>query len=149
MTAEELLLDETHAWISRARNDLEAARLLMGGDLFAEALFHSQQAVEKAMKAFLTYHQTPFRKTHALKERFPDILAIDNSLAPVLAQANSLSEYAWRFRYPGAPHDPERPETETALATAETTVREIERRLPAASDPYRAAARAVALRYRS
>ena len=36
--------------------------------LIEDALFHCQQAAEKAMKAFLTAHDTAFRKTHDLDE---------------------------------------------------------------------------------
>ncbi len=60
MTPDQLRLDETHAWLGRARRDLRAARLLVAGDAYAEALFHCQQAVEKAMKAFLTFHRKQY-----------------------------------------------------------------------------------------
>jgi HEPN domain-containing protein len=39
--------------------DLRAAELLIAGSANAEALFHCQQAVEKALKALLS---TPIRK---------------------------------------------------------------------------------------
>ena len=32
--------------------------------LLEDALFHCQQAVEKVLKALLTWHDEPFRKTH-------------------------------------------------------------------------------------
>ena len=32
-----------------------------------DVLFHCQQAVEKALKAFLTWHDRPFGKTHDLQ----------------------------------------------------------------------------------
>jgi len=130
MTAEELLLDETFTWVEKAQRDLQSARLLMAGQEYGNALYHCQQAAEKALKAFLTYHQTPFRKTHELNELFADILAIDHSLQPVLDQANKLSDYAWKFRYPGAPYEPDAAEASEGLQRAELTVREIERRLP-------------------
>jgi HEPN domain-containing protein len=48
MTPDQLRLDEVRGWLERARRDLRAARLLIAGDAYAEALFHCQQAVEKA-----------------------------------------------------------------------------------------------------
>jgi hypothetical protein len=30
--------------------------------------FHAQQAAEKALKAFLAFHDEPFRKTHGIEE---------------------------------------------------------------------------------
>ena len=77
MTAEELLLDETHAWMARARSDLESAEGLANIPKYGDALFFCQQAVEKALKAFLTFHQTPFRKTQYLRDLVPDCLAIE------------------------------------------------------------------------
>jgi len=131
MTAEQLLLDETHAWLSRARRDLHSATLLSAGGEYGAALFHCQQAAEKAIKAFLTFHQRPFRKTHELGELIPECQAIDPSLRSVLTGAKELSKYAWRFRYPGAPYEPDAAEAADAFAKAEAVVREIEQRLPA------------------
>jgi HEPN domain-containing protein len=49
-----------HGWT--ARRNLRAAKLMIAGDANAEALFHCQQAVEKALKAFLTFTNGPFAK---------------------------------------------------------------------------------------
>ena len=66
MTPTQLRHRETRAWLDRARRDLRAAQLLTAGDSNAEALFHCQQAVEKALKAFLTFHDRTFRKTQRI-----------------------------------------------------------------------------------
>lgn len=132
MTPDPLLLDETHSWLERARRDLLAAKLLIAGGAYAEALFHCQQAAEKALKGFLTFHQRPFAKTHALNELIPDCLTLDASLQPVFEQVDALSRYAWRFRYPGAPYEPGEAEAADGLEKAQATVREVERRLPPA-----------------
>ena len=49
---------EADAWLSKARNDLRAARVLLAADppLPGDAAFHCQQSVEKSLKAFLTLH---------------------------------------------------------------------------------------------
>jgi HEPN domain-containing protein len=130
MTAEQLLLDETHAWLGRARRDLHSAALLIAGGAYDDALFHCQQAAEKAFKAFLAFHQRPFRKTHELGELIPECEAIDPTLRPALTEAKELTKYAWVFRYPGAPYEPDAAEAAGAFATAEAVVREMEERLP-------------------
>lgn len=130
MTPDELRLDESRAWLHRARRDLRAAELLVAGKAFAEALFHCQQAVEKACKAFLTFHQKPFRKTHDLSELSPECLAIDHSLRPAVEGIETLTKYAWRFRYPGGSYEPGEKEALEGLSKAGVAVREIERRLP-------------------
>jgi hypothetical protein len=59
MTPEELRRDEANRWLASARKDLSAARILAAEPT---AVFHSQQAAEKAAKAFLAFHNVPFRK---------------------------------------------------------------------------------------
>jgi hypothetical protein len=60
------LVAETRSWLERAGKDLRAAQhaLTASPALLEDALFHCQQAVEKTLKAFLTWHGRPFRKTH-------------------------------------------------------------------------------------
>jgi HEPN domain-containing protein len=130
MTAEQLLLDETHAWLTRARHDLRSAALLSAGGEYEDALFHCQQAAEKAIKSFLAFHQRPFRKTHELRELISECLTIDGSLQATLGQAETLSKYAWRFRYPGALYEPDAAEAGEAYSRAEAIVRAIEERVP-------------------
>jgi HEPN domain-containing protein len=89
--------------------------MLLAGDANAEALFPRQQAVEKALKAFLTFHERTFRKTHDLGGLGPGCLSIDGSLQTTVSQAEGLTQYAWRFRYPGEPYDPDPAEAASAL----------------------------------
>jgi HEPN domain-containing protein len=131
MTPDQLRHEEARAWLDRARRDLRAARLLIAGSANAEALFHCQQAAEKALKALLTHYELAFRKTHDLGDLSPQCLTIDASLRPVISQAEGLTQYAWRFRYPGAPYEPQATEAHDGLRQAEAVVLEIERRLPA------------------
>ena len=132
MTPDQLRHEESRAWLDRARRALRAARLLTAGDANAEALFHCQQAVEKALKAFLTFHERTFRKTHDLGDLSPECLAIDDSLQSAVSQAEGLTQYAWRFRYPGMPYEPDSTEAQDGLQRAAAVVLEVERRLPAA-----------------
>ena len=64
------LLAETRGWLARAALDLRAAahQFLAVPPLIDDVVFHAQQAAEKSFKAFLTWHQVPFRKTHNLEE---------------------------------------------------------------------------------
>ncbi len=68
MSPREPLVSETRQWLERAQADSHACTVLIAAGLAAEALFHAQQCAEKAMKAVLTWHQIPFRKTHDLDE---------------------------------------------------------------------------------
>jgi HEPN domain-containing protein len=57
--------NEAAMWLDQAAKDQNAAKLLMDAEP-SRSVFHSQQAAEKALKAFLSFHQIPFRKTHDL-----------------------------------------------------------------------------------
>jgi HEPN domain-containing protein len=58
--------DEAREWLRRAQADLRIARLALDDrpPLTSEALYHCQQAVEKALKGFLAFHDQPIRKSH-------------------------------------------------------------------------------------
>jgi hypothetical protein len=78
----------------------------------------------------LAWHDQPFRKTHNLEELGEAVLALDGSLKPLVDRAVPLTEYAWKFRYPGEVTEPTRAETETALAVAREVYVAIKARLP-------------------
>lgn len=127
------LVAETRAWLVKARQDLGAAEHEFGAEppFLADIVFHAQQMAEKALKGFLTWHGTPFRKTHNLEELGEQCLHIDASLRAIIDQAVPLTKYAWKFRYPGEPDEPPLPEAEEALARARQVYQAIMDRLPA------------------
>jgi len=97
------LAAETRAWLNKARIDLRAAGHDLGADppLLEDIVFHAQQAVEKCLKALLTWNGVTFRKTHGLEELGEACLRLEPMLRPLVDRAVPLTEYAWRFRYPG------------------------------------------------
>ena len=128
---------DTRAWLVRARNDLRGAEIDLAASppLLGDAAFHCQQAVEKALKAFLTWHDRPFRKTHDLVELGSECVAIDPTLEPHLRHTAALTEYAWRYRYPGEPAGPEETEVRKALDRAHAVVTLIHERLASQTLP--------------
>jgi len=103
--------------------------------LAADVVFHCQQLAEKAMKAFLAWHDHPFRKTHNLVELGQQCAAFDPGLEPVLRRAAGLTEYAWMFRDPGEPGVPSSEETGEALGIATEVYEAILNRLPPDARP--------------
>jgi len=67
---------DTRGWLRRAAADLRGAEVDLAADppLAGDAVFHCQQAAEKALKAFLAWHDVPFRKTLA-REVFNAVLS--------------------------------------------------------------------------
>lgn len=131
------LAAETRAWLRKACQDLaaSAADLRQVPPLTADAVFHTQQAAEKSMKGFLTWHSQPFRKTHNLTEIGQMCSALDVSLEPLLRRASTLTDYAWKYRYPGEPEEPTRQEAEEALALARQVYEAVLARLPQEARP--------------
>lgn len=116
-------LAEAREWLDRAEADLLAAGKLLRTRprLLAIAVYHAQQAAEKALKAFLAAYNTPFRKTHDLEEVLRACIALEATFAQIQAEAILLAPYAVRFRYPdtGAPLEPPLAEARAAVAAAE------------------------------
>ena len=114
------LVAETRGWFLRASRDLAGGDVDLRAEpaLTGDAVFHAQQAAEKSMKGFLTWHGRPFRKTHNLTELGGACVEMDPALEPLLRSASTLTEFAWRYRYPGEPEEPELMEAEAALSLA-------------------------------
>jgi len=127
------LVDETQNWLVKAGRDLRAARLANGAapPLRDISVFHAQQAAEKALKAFLTWHERPFAKTHDLEELRDACIAIEPALRQSLLGIGILSEYAVRVRYPGESSEPPAEEAEKALRLAQSVFDATTRLLPA------------------
>jgi HEPN domain-containing protein len=92
MNPDDAKAGETREWLDKASEDLASARVLAGSGHFANALFFCQQAAEKSLKAFLTWHERPFRRTHDLEELGQACAAIDGALVPLLEEADVLSD---------------------------------------------------------
>ena len=120
MPADPALVAETRSWLSKADKDLAAAKYETHADppFVEDIVFHAQQAVEKTLKAFLTWHGQTFRKTHNLVELGEACVRVEPTLEPLLRRAAPLTEYAWKFRYPGSPEEPTPEEAAGALALA-------------------------------
>jgi HEPN domain-containing protein len=131
------LVAETRGWFQRALHDLGAGRTDLTADspFTGDAVFHAQQAAEKSMKGYLTWHSRIFRKTHNLTELGGMCTEVDASLEPLLQRAARLTDYAWKYRYPGEPQEPPRDEAESALALAREVFDAVLDRLPAEVRP--------------
>ena len=125
-------MEEVRLWLLKASRDLMAAEadINYSPPLVEDALFHCQQAAEKSMKAFLTAHDSVFRRTHDLDELAIACESIDHSLVEVLGPARDLTVFAWEFRYPGDFAEPPLEEVQEYLALANRVFQTIVDRLP-------------------
>lgn len=129
----EAKLSASSQWFDKAQRDLAAAEKLMSGDgrpLLDIGVYHCQQAVEKALKAFLTYHEMPFEKTHNLVALLDLSAKFDSEFSRWLDIAKMLTPYATEFRYPGDLVVPEPQEAANALRDARTLLIALRSKIP-------------------
>lgn len=130
---------ESKAWLVKAWRDLETARRAATGapPFYDIAVYHCQQAAEKAVKSFLVYHGKPYEKTHDI-EVLADLAGeIDSSFSKLADAADALTPYATRFRYPNSTFavEPQPAEYYEALQHAETIYNFVLNLLPSEAKP--------------
>ena len=91
MTPDELLHKEASKWLDQAARDRNSAQALIEVEA-SRSVFHSQQAAEKALKGFLTFHQIAFRKTHNLTDLGSQCATADPTLEPFLREVEGLTD---------------------------------------------------------
>jgi len=111
--------DVALGWLSKADSDLAYARLGIGaGDTYLSgAVYHCQQAAEKALKALLCFRGVIPPKTHDIL-RLIEILRPHIDLSDFTDAAVFLTPLATDFRYPGDLEEPSKEESELAFEYA-------------------------------
>jgi len=98
----------TLEWIEKAEADFITAQREMRARKnpnYDATCFHSQQCVEKCMKAILHNAAVPFPKTHNLTILLELLLPIDPTWELMRAKLARLSGLAVSIRYPGESAD--------------------------------------------
>ena len=130
---------ETKAWMVKAWRDLETARRSASGEppFYDIAVYHCQQAAEKAVKAFLVHHGKPYEKTHDIEVLVDLAAEMDAKFSELADAADALTPYATRFRYPNATFavEPQPVEFNEALQHAQSVYEFVLNRLPPAERP--------------
>ncbi|PSB00542.1 HEPN domain-containing protein [Merismopedia glauca] len=89
-------------WLKKAHNDLLIAQEL--SSKFPDAaIYHCQQAAEKALKAFLTLHDREALKTHNIGDLIVEASQVKPELRNQLREAVALTQYNQTYRYPTNP----------------------------------------------
>ncbi len=126
------------AWLQKAAHDLAAANKLSGeGDPLDAAIYHCQQAAEKAVKAYLSHAGAQIEKTHDVERLIKLAAQHLPEFGRWLDEAEIVTPYATRFRYPmeDVPVEPERSEFEEALDAAQRLYDFVISVLPAETHP--------------
>lgn len=113
-------LDEVRSWLAKARQDLDASVWLLESPqgLFGAVGFHCQQAAEKYLKAYLTWYEQVFEKTHSLVALVGICLQFSADFDDLRTAATTLTPFAVITRYPGDLPDISAQEAREALELA-------------------------------
>jgi HEPN domain-containing protein len=130
---------EAKAWMVKAWRDLETARRAATGEppFYDIAVYHCQQAAEKAVKAFLAHHGKPYEQTHDIEVLVDLACEIDSTFSTLTDAGDALTPYATRFRYPNATFavEPQPAEYDEALQNARSVYEFVLNLLPAVARP--------------
>lgn len=119
--------ESPEAWLQIAQEDIDAARKLASppSPIWGAAVYHCQQAAEKAIKALLVLHgeNPPKRKGHDIGFLLETLEKYADDLNDLDVEAESLTDFATRYRYPSFNVQPLSQEVvEKAIADAEIFV---------------------------
>jgi len=119
-------------WLHKADEDIRSAKALLAQDppLLFPSCFHAQQSAEKHLKAFLTWHQVEFPKTHSIRELLKLVKTADKDLASHLNPAATLTPYGVEVRYPSDLPEVSQTDAQEATELAEKVRRTILKTLP-------------------
>jgi HEPN domain-containing protein len=124
--------EEVQQWLTKSQRDLKVAWILFENEesLLDAVVYHCQQSAEKSLKAYLTYRNTTFRKTHDLDVLIDLCSLSESSFQDLKDGADILTPYATEFRYPSDTVEPERYEAEEALEIASAILNFVVKLLP-------------------
>lgn len=92
--------DVARGWVAKAETDLGVAEHCLGDDRMLDAAcFHSQQAAEKFLKAWLIARETEFPFVHDLEELVRVCAQLEPEFAALEVDAKFLTPYAVELRY--------------------------------------------------
>ncbi|GBU22491.1 hypothetical protein R80B4_02400 [Fibrobacteres bacterium R8-0-B4] len=95
------MADDYKSWLDRAESSLAMSKNKFDKRIFYEDLcFQAQQAVEKALKGLLIFHNVEPEKTHNLVSLIKE-LSKYIAIPKEISEAVILNDYAVQTRYPG------------------------------------------------
>ena len=120
-------IELSRQWLKKAENDLITAKqtLKLTDGPTDTVCFHSQQAVEKALKALLTFNNVEFPRIHELLRLMDLAKKIPPDLENFREQFAEMSNYAVEVRYPDDWFEPSREDAEQSTQIADTVVLKI------------------------
>lgn len=127
------------SWLVKARSDLRSARALVAlpDPTTDTAIYHCQQAAEKALKGYLAFHDQPLERTHDLGRLLELATALEPTFASLEERSDILNPYATIFRYPDllGVQFPSVAEVNTAIEHAQAIYKTVLQQIPETAHP--------------
>lgn len=126
---------QAETWLSFAREDLRMAELAMSEGIYNQVCFHSQQCVEKAIKALIARQERLVPRTHRLTDLLEILDIQPNPLEQFATNIRLLERYYIPTRYPDAlPGSvttglPDQGDAQEAIGMARQVIEAVERYL--------------------
>lgn len=126
---------EAERWLELASEDLLMADFALSQRIFRQTCFHSQQAVEKALKGLLDIRLGTHPKSHSLEQLLLYDPGIHNELRKWQTQCRNLDLFYIPTRYADAlpglllTGEPTQKDAEEALRDAKAIVAEIREKI--------------------
>ena len=117
--------DDPREWLNRARGNLAKAKVPVPGGYLEDLCFDAQQAGE----AVLIARHVDFPYTHDLSHLLTVLETHGESIPDAIRQAEELTRYAARTRYPGFEEPVSETEYQDAISIAEAVIRWAEEQL--------------------
>lgn len=112
---ESLYMLDHELWMAKAQEDFNAARILCRNKHFPSAMYHCQQATEKALKSYLFFKKQELIKTHDLVLLCARCKNFDHDFQKLTEICELLNPFATKFRYPSEFDLPNYSETKEIL----------------------------------
>ena len=87
-------------WLIKAKNDLQAAKILLEANCLDVAIYHTQQCAEKALKGYLAFQKHHIIKTHDLAALVAFCEKYNSKFSQINSLAEKLTPFSVAFRYP-------------------------------------------------
>ncbi len=105
-------------WLYKADEDLGSAKYLLTGNFYGTAIYHTQQAAEKAFKAYCVYISIAIPRTHNLDTLCQLCQDSDADFSNIYLYAIDLNGLDVAFRYPNVQFEPTETDVQNAIQLA-------------------------------
>jgi len=109
------------SWLLKAKHDLASARVLAASNppLLDTAVYHCQQAAEKAVKGYLVFCDQEVERVHDIEVLIRSAMSCAQRFAEWVDVGIELTPYARLYRYPGPVTEPTQEQFDRALSAAQ------------------------------